>query len=246
MGKLDGKVAIVTGESKGIGASIAEELAAAGASVVVNYASSKQGGDAVVERITQAGGKAVAVGADVSKPEEIAKLIDETKKAFGGTIDVLVNNAGIYDMAPLEAITPEHFHKQFNLNVLGLLLTTQAAVPNFPAAGGSVINISSVVGKNAAANMSVYSATKGAVDAITVALSKELGPKHIRVNSINPGPVNTEGAAGFADFFEQMAAVTPLGRVGQPKDIGTAAVFFASEDSAWITGEAVQAAGGYR
>lgn len=246
MGKLDGKVAIVTGASKGIGASIAEELAAAGASVVVNYASSKQGADAVVDRITKAGGKAIAVGADVSKPEEILQLIEGTTAAFGKTIDVLVNNAGVYAFAPLEQITPEHFHKHFNLNVLGLLLTTQAAVAHFPEKGGSVINISSVVGKNAAANASVYSATKGAVDAVTIALSKELGPRQIRVNSISPGPVVTEGTAGFNEFFEPLIAKTPLRRLGEPRDIGTVAVFFASDDSTWITGEAVQVAGGLR
>lgn len=246
MGKLDGKVAVVTGASKGIGASIAEELAAAGASVMVNYASSKQGADVVVERITKAGGKAVAVGADVSKPEQISKLIEETVKAFGGKIDVLVNNAGVYEFAPLEAITPEHFHKQFDLNVLGLLLTTQAAVKHFPAEGGSVINISSLGAKNAPMMGTVYSATKAAVDAVTIALSKELGPRKIRVNSVSPGAVETEGAAGFADFFKQMEAMTPLGRIAQPVDIGRIAVFFASEDSAWISGEAVVAAGGFR
>lgn len=246
MGKLDGKVAIVTGASKGIGASIAEELAAAGASVVVNYSSSKQGADVVVDRITKSGGKAVAVGADVSKPEEIAKLISETTKAFGGTIDILVNNAGIYEFAPLEAITPQHFHKHFDLNVLGLLLVTQAAVPHFPTTGGSVINISSLVAKNPSAQASVYSATKGAVDAVTIALSKELGAKKIRVNSVSPGAVVTEGSAPFADFFKPIADTTPLGRLGQPSDIGPVAVFFASDDSAWITGEAVVVSGGHR
>ncbi len=246
MGKLDGRIAIVTGASKGIGASIAEELGKAGASVVVNYASSKQGADAVVGKITAAGGKAVAVGADVSKPEEISKLIEGTLQAFGSTIDILVNNAGIYEFAPLEAITPEHFHKQFNINVLGLLLTTQAAVKHFPASGGSIINIGSIVGRNAALNGTVYSATKGAVDQITIALSKELGPKNIRVNSLNPGPVETEGSAGFSGMFEQMAKMIPLGRIGQPKDIGTAAVFFASDDSSWLSGEAVVVAGGFR
>lgn len=200
----------------------------------------------VVERITKAGGKAIAVGADVSKPEEISKLIEATVKAFGEKIDILVNNAGVYEMLPLEAVTPEHFHKQFDLNVLGLLLTTQAAVKHFPAEGGSVINISSVVGKNAAGMASVYSATKGAVDQITISLSKELGPKKIRVNSVSPGPVATEGTAGFAEFFAAMEAQTPLSRIGQPVDIGKIAVFFASDDSAWITGEAILAAGGFR
>lgn len=246
MGKLDGKVAIVTGASKGIGASIAEELAAEGASVVVNYASSRQGGEAVVERITKAGGKAVAVGADVSKPEDISKLIEETKKAFGGKIDVLVNNAGVYGMTPIGQITPEEFHRQFNLNVLGLLLTTQAALPNFPESGGSIINIGSAVARNAMAGMAVYSATKGAVDSLTVALAKELGAKQIRVNSLNPGPVTTEGAADFAPFFEQMKSQIPLGRIGLPKDIGTVAVFLASDDSSLLTGEAIVVSGGYR
>lgn len=246
MGKLNGKVAVVTGASKGIGASIAENLAAEGASVVVNYASSKQGADAVVDRITKAGGKAVAVGADVSKPEDISKLVEETKAAFGGKIDVLVNNAGVYEFAPIGTITPEHFHKQFNLNVLGLVLTTQAFLPLFPETGGSVVNISSVVGKNGAAGGSVYSGTKGAVDTITISLSKELGPKKIRVNSVSPGPVTTEGAAGFTEFFKQMAPLTPFGRVGEPDDIGRAVIFFASDDSAWISGEAVLAAGGFR
>ncbi len=246
MGKLDGKVAIVTGASKGIGASIAEELAAAGASVVVNYASSRQGADVVVDRITKAGGKAVAVGADVSKPEEIAKLIDAAVKTFGGKIDVLVNNAGVYGMTPLGSITPEEFHRMFNLNVMGLLLTIQAAVPHFPASGGSIINVGSGVGRNGMAGMSVYSATKGAVDTISVALGKELGPKGIRVNSLNPGPVTTEGAADFAPFFEQMKSQIPLGRIGVPKDIGTAAVFLASDDSSWITSDAIFVAGGFR
>ena len=246
MGKLDGKVAIVTGASKGIGASIAEELAKEGASVVVNYASSKEGADKVVKRITDAGGKAVAVGADLSKPEDVTKLIEGTKQAFGGKVDVLVNNAGVYEFAPLEQITPESFHRQFNLNVLGLLLTTQAAVQLFPETGGSVINIGSLVGRNASANASVYSATKGAVDAVTVALSKELGAKKIRVNSVNPGPVTTEGSSGFTEFFDTLKAQTPLGRVGLPNDIGRAVTFFASDDSAWISGEAVVLAGGLR
>lgn len=246
MGKLDGKIAIVTGASKGIGASIAEELGREGASVVVNYASSKEGADKVVKRITDSGGKAVAVGADLSKPEDVSKLIEGTKKAFGGKVDVLVNNAGVYEFAPLEQVTPEHFHRQFNLNVLGLILTTQAMVPLFPETGGSVINIGSLVGRNASANASVYSATKGAVDSITVALSKELGAKKIRVNSLNPGPVTTEGTANFGEFFDTLKAQTPQGRIGEPSDIGRAATFFASDDSAWITGEVVVAAGGLR
>jgi 3-oxoacyl-[acyl-carrier protein] reductase len=247
MGKLSGKVAVVTGASKGIGASIAEHLAAEGASVVVNYASSKSGADAVVERITKAGGKAVAIGADVSKPEQIDTLVAETKKAYG-KIDILVNNAGVYEMLPLEAITPEHFHRHFDLNVLGLLLTTQAVVKEFGPEGGNIINISSVVGRAALPNGSVYGATKAAVDNITLALARELGPKNVRVNSINPGLVSTEGTAAFmgSDFEKAVVAQTPFGRVGQPTDIGKVVAFFASDDSAWITGEAVQVAGGAR
>lgn len=246
MGKLDGKVALVTGASKGIGASIAEHLAKEGASVVVNYASSKAGGEAVVKRITDAGGKAVAIGANVAKPEEITRLVDETVKAFG-KIDVLVNNAGIFDFAPLEAITPEFFHRHFDLNVLGLLLTTQAAVKHFPAEGGSIINISSVVGKAPMANGVVYGATKSAVDGLTTGLARELGPKKIRVNSVSPGLVETEGTAHFVDDFRKVVEpTTPLGRIGQPADIGKVVVFFASDDSAWITGEAVAVSGGAR
>ena len=247
--KLTGKVAVVTGASKGIGASIAKHLAAEGASVVVNYASSKAGADKVVAEITSAGGKAVAVQADVAKKADIERLFAETKKSFGA-LDVLVNNAGVYEFAPLEQVTEEHFHRQFNLNVLGLLLTTQEAVKQFGPAGGSVINISSVVGVNPAPNASVYSATKGAVDAVTKSLAKELGPRKIRVNSLNPGMVETEGvhSAGIADsdFRRQVEAQTPLGRIGQPQDIATVATFLASADSAWITGETFLVAGGYR
>ena len=249
MSKLTGKVAVVTGASKGIGASIAEYLADDGASVVVNYASSKTGADAVVERITAKGGKAISVQADVSKPADITKLFAETKKAYG-KLDVLVNNAGVYDFLPLEAITPEHFHKQFNLNVLGLLLTTQEAVKLIGPEGGSIINVSSIVGPMPVPTASVYSATKAAVDAITVSLAGELGPKKIRVNSINPGMVETEGlhAVGFAesDFRKHTEATTPLGRIGQPKDIATAAVFLASEDAGWVTGQTLVVAGGAR
>jgi 3-oxoacyl-[acyl-carrier protein] reductase len=247
MSNLKGKVALVTGASKGIGASTAEFLAAAGASVVVNYSTSKAGADEVVERITKAGGKAIAVGANVAKPEEIDRLIEATTKAFG-KIDILVNNAGIYGFAPLEAINAENFHEQFNLNVLGLLLTTQAAVKVFPAEGGSIINISSVVGKSAQPNAAVYSATKGAVDAVTIALSRELGPKKIRVNSVSPGLVETEGTSAFmgSDFHKGILAQTPLGRIAQPDDIAKVVAFFASDDSAWISGEAVLVAGGSR
>lgn len=249
MKKLQGKVAVVTGASKGIGAAIAEHLAAAGAAVVVNYASSKAGAEAVVRRITEREGKAVAVQADVSKPEDVKRLFAQTKAAFG-KLDVLVNNAGIYEFAPLDAITPEHFHKQFNLNVLGLVLATQEAVKLMGPAGGSVINISSVVGPMPVATASVYSATKAAVDAITIALSKELGPKKIRVNSLNPGMVETEGlhAAGIAesDFRRQIESQTPLGRIGRPEDIAKVAVFYASDDAGWVTGQTLVLAGGQR
>jgi 3-oxoacyl-[acyl-carrier protein] reductase len=248
MSKLAGKVALVTGASKGIGASIAEFLAADGASVVVNYASSKAGAEAVVKRIKEKGGKAIAAQADVSKPEDIKRLIAETKAAFG-KLDILVNNAGVYDFKPLLEITPEHFHKQFDINVLGLLLTTREALPLFGAEGGSVINIGSVVGSMPVPGGAVYCATKAAVDSITVTLSKELGPKNIRVNSLDPGMVETEGfhAAGIAesDFQKLVESQTPLGhRIGQPEDIGRAAVFFASGDSGWVTGQKVIAAGG--
>jgi 3-oxoacyl-[acyl-carrier protein] reductase len=245
--KLNEKVAIVTGASKGIGASIARHLAAEGASVVVNYASSKEGAERVVAEITGEGGKAIAVQADVAKKAAIERLFAETKKQFG-RLDILVNNAGIYEFLPLEAVTEEHFHKHFNLNVLGLILASQEAVKYFGAEGGCIINISSVVSTLPAANGSVYSATKAAVDAITGSLAKELGPRHIRVNSINPGMVETEGvhAAGFAegDFRKQIESRTPLGRIGQPRDIAPAAVFLASADASWITGETLYISGG--
>lgn len=249
MNKLKGKVAVVTGASKGIGASIAEYLATEGAAVVVNYASSKAGADAVVKRIQEKGGKAVAVQADVSKPEDIKRLFAQTKSAYG-KLDVLVNNAGIYEFAPLEQITPEHFHKQFNLNVLGLLLTTQEAVKLIGPAGGSIINISSIAGPMPLRQASVYSATKAAVDAVTVALSQELGPRKIRVNSLNPGMVETEGlhAVGIAEseFRKSAESQTPLGRIAQPEDIATTAVFFASDDAGWVTGQTLILAGGAR
>ncbi len=249
MSNLTGKVAVVTGASKGIGAAIAEHLAAAGASVVVNYASSKTGADAVVKRIAAAGGKAIAVQGDVSNPADIAGLFAETKKAYG-KLDILVNNAGIFEFQPLGAITPEHFHKQFNLNVLGLLLTTQEAVKLIGADGGSIVNVSSIVGPMPVPTASVYSATKAAVDAITVSLAGELGSKKIRINSINPGMVETEGlhAAGFAesDFRKHTEATTPLGRIAQPADIAKAAVFFASDDAGWVTGQTLVLSGGAR
>lgn len=248
MSKLTGKVAVVTGASKGIGAAIAQALAAAGASVVVNYASSRSGAEKVVEAITKAGGKAVAVGGDVSKKSEVEGLIAATVKQFGG-IDVLVNNSGIYDFSPIENFTEEAFHKQFNVNVLGLLLTTQAALKHMKE-GGSIINIGSVVTTSTPPNTSVYTGTKGAVDAITSVLAKELGPRKIRVNALNPGMVETEGthSAGFigSDFAKTLISQTPLGRLGQPSDIASVAVFLASDDSGWVTGEQIRAGGGLR
>jgi 3-oxoacyl-[acyl-carrier protein] reductase len=247
--KLEGKVAVVTGASKGIGASIAQHLADAGASVVVNYASSREGADKVVKEITAKGGKAVAVQANVAKQADIDRLFAETKKSYG-KLDILVNNAGVYDFQPLENITEEHFHKQFDLNVLGLILTTQAAVKLIDGDGGSIINIGSVAGKAALPGAAVYSATKAAVDQVTRSLSTELGPRKIRVNSLNPGMVETEGvrSSGIAesDFRKKVEAETPLGRIGQPDDIASAAVFLASSDSKWITGETLYASGGAR
>jgi 3-oxoacyl-[acyl-carrier protein] reductase len=249
MNRLKGKVAVVTGASKGIGASIAEHLAAEGAAVVVNYASSKAGADAVVRRITEKGGKAIAVQADVSKPDDIKRLFAQTKATYD-KLDVLVNNAGIYEFAPLESVTPDHFHKQFNLNVLGLLLTTQEAVKLMGSRGGSIINISSIAGPMPVKQASVYSATKAAVDAVTIALSQELGPKKIRVNSLNPGMVETEGleASGIkeSDFRKMTESQTPLGRIGQPQDIAQAAIFFASDETSWVTGQTLILAGGIR
>ena len=251
MKKLEGKVAVVTGASKGIGAGIAKQLAAEGASVVVNYSSSKKGADIVVEEITRAGGKAIAVGANVAKKAEIEKLFAETRKAYG-KLDILVNNAGLYEFLPLEGITEEHFNKHFSLNVLGLLLTTQEAVKHFGDKGGSVINLSSIVGRNAVPGASVYSATKGAVNSITQALSKELGPKKIRVNGVAPGLVVTEGTAVLGvsdsenDFHKAFVAQAPVGRVGQPQDIATVVTFLASDDSAWVSGETWYVAGGYQ
>lgn len=249
MGKLANKVAVVTGASKGIGADIAKSLAAEGASVVVNYASSKEGADKVVAAITAKGGKAIAVQGDVSKQADITRLFAETKKAFG-RVDVLVNNAGVYAFAPLDQITEELFHNQFNLNVLGLLLTTKEAAKYFDGDGGSVINISSAVTTIYPPGSSTYTATKASVDAITVILSKELGPKKIRVNAINPGMIETEGvhAAGFigSDFEKGIAAQTPLGRIGQTDDISPAAIFLASSDSKYMTGQTLNISGGIR
>ncbi len=246
--KLEGKVALVTGASKGIGAEIARQLAAEGASVVVNYATSKAGGDKVVADITGKGGKAVAVQADVAKEADIKRLFAEAKKAYG-KLDILVNNAGVYDFAPLESITAENFNKQFGLNVLGLILTTQEAVKHFGSAGGSIINISSIVSKLGLPGGTIYSATKAAVDSITRSLSVELGPKKIRVNAVNPGMVATEGnytAAEGSEFRKNVEEKTPLGRIGQVDDIAPAVVFFASDDSKWLTGETLYIAGGFR
>jgi 3-oxoacyl-[acyl-carrier protein] reductase len=249
MGKLANKVALVTGASKGIGAGIAKALAADGASVVVNYSSSKAGADKVVAEIKSKGGKAVAVQGDFSKQEDIGKVFAEVKKSFG-RLDTLVNNAGIYAFTPLEQVTAEEYQKIFNLNVLGLLLSSKEALKYFGPEGGSIINIGSVVSSLTPPHSSVYTATKGAVDAITRVLAKELGPKKIRVNSINPGMVETEGvhAAGFigSDFEKNTVAQTPLGRIGQPGDIATVATFLASDDSAWLTGELLRAGGGLR
>ena len=247
-GKLAGKVAVVTGASKGIGAGIARALAVEGASVVVNYSSSKPGADKVVAEIISAGGKAVAVQGDMTKKADIEKLFVETKRT-SGRLDILVNNAGIYESSPLENVTEEHFHKQFNLNVLGLILAAQAATKLFDAAGGSIINISSVASTLGFPAYAVYSGTKGAVDAITRLLVKELGLRGIRVNAINPGMIETEGAhaAGIAtsDMRRQTEAQTPLGRIGQPQDIAGIAAFLASADSSWITGQTFVVSGGF-
>ena len=249
MNRLKGKVALVTGASKGIGAAIAETMAAEGASVVVNYASSKAGADAVVQHITQHGGKAVAVQADVSKPEEVRRLFAEAKKAFG-KLDILVNNAGVYEFSPLENVTAEHFHKMFDLNVLGPASGVAGSGQAFRPRGGLHHQHQLRGGHAAPPTGSVYSATKAAVDAVTKSLAKELGPRNIRVNSINPGMVETEGthAAGIteSDFRKQIETQTPLGRIGQPEDIAPAAVFLASPESAWITGETFYISGGLR
>jgi 3-oxoacyl-[acyl-carrier protein] reductase len=248
-GKLNGKVAVVTGASKGIGSGIAKLFAGEGATVVVNYASSKTDADKVVDEITKRGGKAVAVQGNVAKKADVERLFASAKKAFG-KIDILVNSAGVYRFEPLEAVTEDEFHRQFNTNVLGLILATQEATKYFGPEGGSVINVSSLASSATPAMTVVYSATKGAVDVITGVLANELGPKRIRVNAINPGPVATEGfdAGGFtgSDFEKQSTARTPLGRIGQTDDIAPAAVFFASDDSGWITGETLLVAGGLR
>jgi 3-oxoacyl-[acyl-carrier protein] reductase len=245
---LQGKVALVTGASKGIGAAVALELASRGAAVAVNYSGGKAGAEKIVAEIKAAGGKAIAVQANLTDTESIGPLVAKVAKELG-PITTLVNNAGVYEFSPIEAVTPEHFHKQFNVNVLGLILTTQAALAHFSPDGGSIINIGSVAA-GGLATATVYSATMGAVDSITGALAQELGPKRIRVNSLNPGMVETEGvhAAGFigSDFQKDIVTHTPLGRIGQPQDVATAVAFLASDDSGWINGQAIHASGGYR
>ncbi|HZA37931.1 MAG TPA: glucose 1-dehydrogenase [Candidatus Baltobacteraceae bacterium] len=245
--KLNEKVAVVTGASKGIGAEIAKHFAAEGAAVVINYASSKTDADKVVDEITKRGGKAIAVKANVAKKAEVEQLFAAAKKAFG-KLDILVNNAGVYQFGPLESATEGEFHRHFDTNVLGLILATQEALKHFGTEGGSVINVSSVASSATPPASVIYSASKAAVDAITGVLAKELGPKKIRVNAINPGPIETEGfhAQGFSgsDFERQAVAQTPLGRLGQPRDVAPAAVFLASPDSAWITGETIRVTGG--
>lgn len=245
--KLAGKVAVVTGASKGIGAAIAKHLASEGASVIVNYSASQAAADRVVAEITRAGGKAIAVKANVSQQADIERLFTATQNAFGA-VDILVNNAGVYNPAPIEALTEEHFYKHVDLNLYGLLLTTQEALKHFNPAGGSIINISSVVSTLGFPGLSVYSGTKGAVDAYTRSLAKELAPRGIRVNAVNPGMVETEGVheTGFIEQREQVATITPLGRIGQPEDIAPAVTFFASKDAAWITGESLFISGGLR
>jgi 3-oxoacyl-[acyl-carrier protein] reductase len=247
--KLEGKIAVVTGASRGIGASIAKQFAAEGASVVVNYVSSKKDADRVVSEITGAGGKAVAVQANVAKPGDVDRLFAETKKAYG-KLDILVNNAGVYDFQPLDNVGEEHFHKHFDTNVLGLILSTKQAAKLIGPEGGSIINIGSAASRITPPNSVVYTATKGAVDAVTGVLAKELGPRKIRVNSINPGMVETEGvhSAGFinGDFQKWAENSSPLGRIGQPIDVAPAAVFLASQDASWITGETLLVSGGVR
>ena len=247
--RLTGKVALVTGASKGIGAGIALRLAEEGAVVIVNYNSSREGADRIVAEITRKGGKAVAVHGNLAKPEEIKGVIEASNKAFGA-IDILVNNAGVYEFAPIDAITPEHFHKQFNLNVLGLLLVTQEALRGFSDKGGSIVNISSGVSTITPPNSAVYTATKASVDAITIVLSKELAARNIRVNAVNPGLIQTEGvvAAGFheGDMRNWIESVTPMGRIGTVDEIASVVAFLVSSDAAYVTGETLHATGGLR
>jgi len=248
MSDLQGKVALVTGASKGIGAAIARELAARGAAVAINYSGSKAAAEKLVAEINAAGGKSIAVQANLTDPDAIGPLVEKVAKELG-PLTTLVNNAGVYEFSPIETVTPEHFHKQFNLNVLGLVLTTQAALRHFHPQGGSIINIGSVAASGVPTG-SVYSATKGAVDSVTLSLSKELGPRQIRVNSLNPGMVETEGvhAAGFigSDFQKKTESETPLGRIGQPQDVASIAAFLASDDSYWVNGQTIRASGGAR
>ena len=245
--KLEGKVAVVTGASKGIGASIAKHLAAEGAAVAVNYSSSKDDADKVVAEITKEGGKAIAIQANMSRESEVEKLFSETVKRFG-KLDILVNNAGIYEFVPLEEVTPEHFHKMFDLNVLGLLLASREAAKHFGNNGGNIINIGSVASVSSIPNTSVYSATKACVNTITHCLATELGPRNIRVNAVNPGMVETEGthSSGIvsSDFRKDTESKTPLGRIGQPKDIAPAIVFLVSDEASWIDGETLYISGG--
>lgn len=249
MKKLSGKVAVVTGASKGIGAAIAKEYAALGASVVVNYSASKDNAEKIVKEIIAQDGKAIAIQADVSKSVEVQKLFAKTKEAFG-RLDILVNNAGIYKFGTIEEVTEEEFHRQFNINVLGLLLSTREAVKYFDDKGGNIINISSVISTNPMPGASIYAATKGAVDTITVALSRELAPRKIRVNNIAPGGVETEGTHAIgvigSDLEKQMISQTPLQRLGQPQDIAKIASFLASDEAGWVTGERIHGAGGFR
>jgi len=249
MSKLKNKVAVITGASKGIGAGIAKAYGKEGASVVVNYSSDKAGADRVVTEIVSAGGKAIAVQGNVAKPADVKKLFAEARNTYG-KLDILVNNAGVFKFEPLEAVTEEEFHRQFNTNVLGTILTTQEAIQHFNGDGGSVINISSVVSDNPLANSVVYSATKGAVDTIAVGLSKELGHRNIRINTIAPGGVETEGSHSIGmigtDFEKQLVAGTPLGRIGQPDDIARVAVFLGTSDAGWINGQKINVSGGLR
>jgi 3-oxoacyl-[acyl-carrier protein] reductase len=249
MSHLHGKVAVVTGASKGIGAGIAKDLAAHGASVVVNYSSSKEGADKVVAEVGKAGGKAIAVGGNVANPEEIDRIFAETRKAYG-KVDILVNNAGVYAFSPIETLTRESIQAMFSVNVFGLMLATKAALPLFTEAGGSIVNIGSVIGEMAPAQASIYAGTKGALNSITRVFAKELAPRKIRVNAVNPGAVHTEGfeSAGFKDspFEMHMVQNTPLGRLGTPQDIADLVTYLASENSGWITGSLIDAAGGWR
>ena len=249
MATLEGKAAIVTGASKGIGAGIAKALAAAGASVVINYATDQDGARQVVEAIRGSGGQAIAVRGDISRAEDVQRLFEETRRAYG-RLDVLVNNAGVFRFAPLEDVTEDEFHREFNTNVLGIILATREALKYFGSGGGSVINISSITSFNPAPASVIYSATKSAVDSITRTLARELGPKKVRVNCISPGGVDTEGSRTLgligSDFGNDMVGKTPLGRLGQPEDIAPIAVFLASPDSGWLTGEILVASGGYR